>query len=93
MVNGTTNEQVVLDKIRERKLIAFTNSVKDRETGLAILRAGDVDGYASDKLMLVGAQMLHPGEFTILSEDLSVEPYAVVLPRGDWALRVAVNVP
>jgi glutamate/aspartate transport system substrate-binding protein len=27
----------------------------------------------------------------LLPDDLSVEPYAIVLPRGDWALRLAVN--
>ena len=27
----------------------------------------------------------------MLPDDLSVEPYAIALPRGDWALRLAVN--
>jgi len=27
----------------------------------------------------------------MLPDDLSVEPYAIVLPRGDWAFRLAVN--
>jgi ABC-type amino acid transport substrate-binding protein len=92
VVSGTTNEQALLEQIRQQKLIAFTNTVKDRDTGIAALLAGDVDGYSSDKLMLVGAQMLHPNALVILPDDLSVEPYAIVLPRGDWLLRLAVNV-
>ena len=28
---------------------------------------------------------------TLLPEDISTEPYAVALPRGDWAFRLAVN--
>jgi glutamate/aspartate transport system substrate-binding protein len=27
----------------------------------------------------------------MLPDELSFEPYAIVLPRGDWALRLAVN--
>jgi ABC-type amino acid transport substrate-binding protein len=27
----------------------------------------------------------------MLPENLSYEPYAIVLPRGDWAFRIAVN--
>ena len=27
----------------------------------------------------------------MLPDDLSVEPYAIALPRGDWELRLAVN--
>jgi ABC-type amino acid transport substrate-binding protein len=26
-----------------------------------------------------------------LPDDLSIEPYAIALPRGDWELRLAVN--
>ena len=53
--------------------------------------SGKADGYASDKLLLVGAQMKNPDALIMLPDDLSVEPYAIVLPRGDWALRLAVN--
>jgi len=28
---------------------------------------------------------------TMLPEDISTEPYAVALPRGDWAFRLAAN--
>jgi ABC-type amino acid transport substrate-binding protein len=27
----------------------------------------------------------------LLPEDLSFEPFAIVLPRGDWAFRLTVN--
>ncbi len=54
-------------------------------------RRGKVDGFASDKLLLAGAQIKHPEAFVMLPEDLSIEQYAITLPRGDWALRLAVN--
>ena len=66
-------------------------SVKDRDEGIAALEAGKVDGFASDKLLLAGAQFKHPEALDMLPDDLSIEQYAIVLPRGDWAFRLAVN--
>ena len=43
------------------------------------------------QLLLVGASMKNRDALVMLPNDLSVEPYALVLPRGDWALRLAVN--
>ena len=41
--------------------------------------------------MLLGAPMKNPDALVMLPDDLSVEPYAIVLPRDDWAFRLAVN--
>ena len=65
--------------------------VKDRAEGIAALEGGKADAYASDKLLLVGAKFSDPEGDELLPDDLSIEPYAIVLPRGDWALRLAVN--
>ena len=91
VVGGTTNEQALMRQIGQHNLDITLVAVKDRDEGVAALEAGKVDGYASDKLLLVGAQLKHPEALAMLPEDLSIEPYAIVLPRGDWALRWAVN--
>ncbi len=91
VVSGTTNERAVKDQNSARNLNLTLVSVKDRDEGVGALEAGKVDGFASDKLLLVGAQIKHPDAFVMLPDDLSVEPYAIALPRGDWALRLAVN--
>ena len=57
----------------------------------SLLQAGKVDAYASDKLLLLGAQINRADAFVMLPDDLSIEPYAIAMPRGDWALRLAVN--
>jgi ABC-type amino acid transport substrate-binding protein len=90
-IAGTSNERAVIEQIRVRKLQTTLVPVKDRDEGVAALEAGKVDAYVSDKLLLVGAQMKRPEALVMLPDDLSVEPYAIVLPRGDWALRLAVN--
>jgi len=90
-IAGTTNEKAIISQLKSHKIEATLVSVKDSAEGIAMLEAGDVDGYASDKLLLVGAHLKDPAKFTMLPDDLSVEPYAIALPRGDWAFRLAVN--
>ena len=91
VVSGTTNERVVNEQVKARNLNVTVVAVKDRDEAIAALEAGKVDGFASDKLLLAGAQIKHPEALAMLPDDLSIEQYAIVLPRGDWALRLAVN--
>jgi ABC-type amino acid transport substrate-binding protein len=88
---NTTNEAALAELIKQVKLKATLVAVKDRDAGIAALEKGEVDGYASDKLLLVGAQFKDASALTMLPDDLSFEPYGIALPRGDWALRLAVN--
>ncbi|MGD9924377.1 MAG: amino acid ABC transporter substrate-binding protein [Pseudorhodoplanes sp.] len=88
---NTTNEQAIAELIKQGRLKATLVPVKDRDAGVAALEKGEVDGYASDKLLLVGARFQDAKALTMLPDDLSFEPYAIALPRGDWAFRLAVN--
>jgi glutamate/aspartate transport system substrate-binding protein len=88
---GTTNEAALAELVKQGKLKITLVPVKDRDAGIAALEKGEVDGYASDKLLLVGARFQDAKALTMLPDDLSFEPYGIVLPRGDWALRLAVN--
>jgi ABC-type amino acid transport substrate-binding protein len=88
---NTTNESALAELIKQGKLKATLVPVKDREAGIAALEKGEADGYASDKLLLVGARFQDAKALTMLPDDLSFEPYAIALPRGDWAFRLAVN--
>ena len=91
VAGGTTNEQAILAQMKQQKIEAMLISVKDGSEAIAMLESGNADGFASDKLLLVGAHMKNPQTLVMLPDDLSVEPYAIVLPRGDWAFRLAVN--
>ena len=91
VIAGTTNEQAVNEQSRTQDLKITVVTVKDRDEAVAALESGKVDGYASDKLLLVGTQVKHPETLVMLPDDLSIEAYAITLPRGDWALRLAVN--
>ena len=91
VAGGTTNEQAIIAQLKQQKIEATLISVKDGNEAVAMLESGNADGYASDKLLLVGARVKNPQALVMLPDDLSVEPYAIVLPRGDWAFRLAVN--
>jgi len=91
VIAGTTNEVALGKELQRRQLQTSVVRVKDRQEGMAEVENGAVDGFSSDKLLLIGAQHGDASTYRILPENLSYEPYAIALPRGDWAFRLAVN--
>jgi len=91
VIAGTTNEVALTKELQRRQLQASLVQVKDRREGMAALESGAVDSFASDKLLLIGAPNADAATYKMLPENLSAEPYAIALPRGDWAFRIAVN--
>ena len=91
VIAGTSNEKAFAARNQQLQLNATMVPVKNRDEAIAALENGTADGFASDKLLLVGTQFKDPQSMKMLPDDLSVEPYGIVLPRGDWALRLAVN--
>ena len=76
---------------QQNQLNAIVVPVKDRDGAIAALSSGQVDGFASDKLLLLGTRFRDDQELRLLPDDISIEPYAIAMPRGDWELRLAVN--
>ena len=93
VIAGTTNERAIEAQLKRRLISATVTPFKTREEALAALEGGRADAFASDKLLLVGAatSAKDPKSLALLPEDLSFEPYGIVLPRGDAAFRLAVN--
>src|SRR4029078_9774955 len=91
VASGTTNEQAIITQIKQQKIEAVVVSVKDGPEAIALLESGNADGFASDKLLLVGAKFKNADAFMMLPDDLSVEPYGIGLPRGGWAFRPAAT--
>jgi ABC-type amino acid transport substrate-binding protein len=91
VVAGTTNEKALILQNQQRRLNAVIVPMKDRNEAVVALDGAQVDAFASDKVLLVGTRFKTERDLRLLPEDLSIEPYAIVLPRGDWELRLAVN--
>jgi len=92
VIADTTNEIALVKELQRRQQQTALIRVKDRKEGMAALESGAVDSFASDKLLLIGAVNAGAAPmYKMLPENLSTEPYAIALPRGDWAFRLAVN--
>jgi len=93
VITGTTTEKVLKETLAQRAIKASLVTVKTRDEGLRLLDSRKVEGFASDRMALIGVALTSKtqGAFKLLEEDFSVEPYALPLPRGDHEYRLAVN--
>jgi ABC-type amino acid transport substrate-binding protein len=90
---GTTNEVALNAALARTVINAAVVPVTSREEGLAQLEEGKIDAFASDKVLLLGLgpKAKDPKTISMLQDNLSFEPYAIVLPRNDDNFRLAVN--
>ena len=93
VISGTTTEKVLRETIQRRGIKAELVTVKTRDNGLQLLESRKVDGFASDRIVLIGIVLTgkSKGSYKLLDEDYSIEPYALGLPKGDHEYRLAVN--
>ena len=93
VVGGTTNQKAIEAAMKRASISVNVVTVANRDAGVKALEAGSVDAFASDKILLIGVapKVKDPTQYAMLQEDLGFEPYAIVLPRGDAAFRLAVN--
>jgi ABC-type amino acid transport substrate-binding protein len=93
VITGTTTDRALRDALAQRSIPAQLVTVKARDEGMRLLAESKVDGFASDRIVLLGLVMGNKSEasYAIMEEDFSVEPYALTLPRGDHDFRLAVN--
>jgi len=93
VIAGTSNERALADALKASAIKATVVTVKTREEGLEQLEASAIDAFASDRLLLAGlaTKSKAPQALAVLIDPISYEPYAIALPRGDWAMRQAVN--
>ena len=93
VMSGTTTEKVLRASLARRKVQAEVVTIASRPEGVRLVEQAQVEGFASDRTTLIDAIARLPdrARFRLLDEDLSVEPYALMLPRDDQEFRVAVN--
>jgi len=93
VIAGTTTETRLESILKARLVNAKVVKVKDGNEGVAMLESGSLDAFASDKIKLLGLalQAKDPKALAMLPEDLSIEPLAFAVPRGDSSFRLEVN--
>jgi ABC-type amino acid transport substrate-binding protein len=90
---GTTTEQGLRDTLGAAGITADIIPAKTHAEGLAMLDDGKISAYFADRSILVSLirDSKAPGKLALAENYLSVEPYALALPRGDDDFRLAVD--
>jgi glutamate/aspartate transport system substrate-binding protein len=94
VIAGTTTEPALRAALARQSVKAELVSIKTRDEGIALLGRNEVEALASDRTALIGVVVMgggSSGSFKLLDQDFSIEQYALMLPRGDYDFRLAVN--
>jgi len=94
VVTGTTTEDVVRRVAEVNDFRVKIVPIETHDEGMALLNKGKVDGYASDRAMLVGQVFRNANavnDYTMTRSALSFEPYAFMITRGDTEFRLAAD--
>jgi len=94
VVHGTTTEQRLREVLKQRGIAGVLIAVEDRKTALDVADRGEAQAYAGDRAVLIGQVITtktRTPDWRLLDADISYEPYAFAMPRGDPALQLAVN--
>lgn len=92
VVPGTTTEQV-LKRLSARGIQPVLVPITTHTEGIAAARAGTIDAYATDRLILVGEASRNATGAPLLrlsDDDLSIETYSLMMKR-DPDMRLMVN--
>jgi ABC-type amino acid transport substrate-binding protein len=90
---GTTTEEALRNSLKLAGITADVIPAKTHAEGLAMLEDGKVSAYFGDRSILVSLikDSKAPDKLMLAENYFSVEPYALALPRGDEAFRLAVD--
>lgn len=77
----------------ERLLRIVIVEVPDHVNGVAAVESGEVDGFAMDEVLLRGLMSTRsdPSRLKVVGKYLTVEPLAIILPKGDAELKLLLD--
>jgi len=96
VIENTTSAAALQTHLSDNLIDAEVVLVADRDEGMTQLEDGDVDGFASDQIVLLGEAMEAVASGSNLSysfadELFSFEPYAMMVQRNDADFRLVAN--
>jgi ABC-type amino acid transport substrate-binding protein len=93
VLGGTTTEQALRNTLTKLNITADVVLLKNHDEGVKMLVDNGISAYFADRAILQYLFMKTPAAANLLLSDdyLTVEPYALALPRGDEDLRLAVD--
>jgi ABC-type amino acid transport substrate-binding protein len=93
VIRGTTTHAAIRDYISNNDFKVTLRMINGHNEGMELLDTGKVDGYASDRTMLVGQVVRSEdrSRYSISRDVFSFEPYALMLARGDTDFRLVAD--
>jgi glutamate/aspartate transport system substrate-binding protein len=93
VTQGTTAENVIREKLKLANPGINLVESKTHSDSFLIVSGGRAAAYATDDILLAGliANSRHPDAYEIVGPPLSSESYAIMMRKGDEALRTIVN--
>jgi ABC-type amino acid transport substrate-binding protein len=90
---GTTNIKT-LERINSERLLKINViEAQDHAEAFGMLVNKKVDAFAMDDVLLFGlrANSADPAAYKVIGKPMSIDPYAIMLPKGDTALKKVVD--
>ena len=93
VISGTTTEDALRDFMQVNEITMKLEMIQTHDEGMELLRERRVDGYASDRAMLVGQvfRSADGNDYALTKSVFSFEPYSMMIRRGDTAFRLAAD--
>lgn len=93
VIAGTTTEAALRATPRRAGIDATIVPVQDHADGVRAVNDGRIDAYSADRTVLLGVALAsrNRDNLAVSDEQLSFEPFALVVPRDDPDFRLAVN--
>jgi ABC-type amino acid transport substrate-binding protein len=90
---GTTNIKTLERLDSERLLKMKIIEAKDHAEAFSMLERKEVDAFAMDDVLLFGlrANSASPETFKVVGKPMTIEPYAIMLPKGDVEFKKVVD--
>ncbi|MGH7308469.1 MAG: transporter substrate-binding domain-containing protein [Candidatus Rokuibacteriota bacterium] len=86
---GSTNAKIIREKYPQAQLREFP----DQPAAFQALTQGQVDAYTNDGIQLYGlkGKAPNPGDWDVVGDFYSEEPYGMAMRKGDAAFKAAVD--
>jgi ABC-type amino acid transport substrate-binding protein len=93
VIKGTTTHAALSEFIVSNEFEIILRIIETHDEGMQLLDEGKVDGYASDRAMLIGQvfRSADRSRYAITRDVFSFEPYALMLHRGDTDFRLVAD--
>ncbi|MDT8326563.1 MAG: amino acid ABC transporter substrate-binding protein [Roseovarius sp.] len=90
LAQGTTNERAVIAAADKLGIKIDVLPVRDHAEGMLSLETDRVDVYATDHILLFGliSKSKTPGDYAVVGDFLSFDPYALMVRRDDSAFEL-----